>query len=60
MKYSEFRRWLIAQGVELEPGKGSHFKATYMGRKTVVPYHGSKEISEPLRKSIIKQLGLKD
>lgn len=60
MKYSEFRRWLIAQGVELEPGKGSHFKATFKGNKTVFPFHGSKEISEPLRKKIIKDLGLKD
>lgn len=26
MKYSEFRQWLKAQGVEFQPGKGSHFK----------------------------------
>jgi predicted RNA binding protein YcfA (HicA-like mRNA interferase family) len=26
MKFSEFRRWLKAQGVTFEAGKGSHFK----------------------------------
>ena len=28
MKFSEFRRWLKAQGVVFEAGKGSHFKVT--------------------------------
>lgn len=60
MKYSEFRRWLKAQGVTFEAGKGSHFKVTYNGKQTVFPDHGSKEMNEPLRKGIIKQLGLKD
>ncbi|MBC3385068.1 type II toxin-antitoxin system HicA family toxin [Pseudomonas brassicacearum subsp. neoaurantiaca] len=60
MKYSEFRRWLKAQGVEFQPGKGSHFKVSLNGRSTVFPDHGAKEMGEGLRKSIIKQLGLKD
>ncbi|MFC6633555.1 type II toxin-antitoxin system HicA family toxin [Microbulbifer taiwanensis] len=60
MKYSEFRRWLKRQGATFEPGKGSHFKVTLNGTTTIFPDHGSKEMPEPLRKAIIKQLGLKD
>ncbi|MEH6500166.1 type II toxin-antitoxin system HicA family toxin [Halopseudomonas aestusnigri] len=61
MKYSEFRRWLEAQGVEFSKrSKGSHFKIRYQGRQTIFPDHGAKEIGEGLRKAIIKQLGLKD
>jgi mRNA interferase HicA len=59
MKYSEFRRWLKAQGVEFEKGKGgSHFKIHYKGNHSVFADHGSKEMKEPTRKGIIKQLGL--
>jgi len=59
MKFSEFRRWLKAQGVTFEAGKGSHFKVTAPnGNKTTFADHGSKEIPEPTRKAIIKQLGL--
>ncbi|SDU01971.1 type II toxin-antitoxin system HicA family toxin [Pseudomonas moraviensis] len=60
MKYSEFRRWLEARGVEFsKSAKGSHFKIRYKDRQTIFPSHGSKEIGEGLRKEIIKQLGLK-
>lgn len=58
MKYSQFRRWLIAQGVELQKGKGSHQIVRLNGKMSVLPYHGSKEIPEPLRRKIIKDLGL--
>jgi mRNA interferase HicA len=59
MKFSEFRRWLKAQGVTFEAGKGSHFKVTAPnGNKTTFADHGSKEMPEPTRKAIIKQLGL--
>lgn len=58
MKYSEFRRWLARQGVEFEHGKGSHLMARLNGRSTVLPFHGSKEIPEPLRRKILKDLGL--
>ncbi|MFP4817651.1 type II toxin-antitoxin system HicA family toxin [Providencia hangzhouensis] len=60
LKYSEFRRWLIAQGAELikAPGGGSHRKVRLNGRQSVFPDHGSKEMPEPLRKKIIKDLGL--
>lgn len=59
MKYSEFRRWLNAQGVEfVRKGKGSHWIVRYNGNQTVFPYHGSKEIGEGLRLKIIRDLGL--
>ncbi|MGS0943700.1 type II toxin-antitoxin system HicA family toxin [Pseudomonas luteola] len=60
MKYSEFRRWLKAQGAHFEPAKGSHFKVTLGDKATTFPDHGSKEMGEGLRKSIMKQLGLND
>lgn len=60
MKYSEFRRWLEAKGVEFsKAASGSHFKIRYQGKQAIFPFHGSKEIGEGLRKEIIKQLGLK-
>ena len=59
MKHSEFRRWLKAQGVTFEAGKGSHFKVTASnGKTTIFADHGAKEMKEPTRKAIIKQLGL--
>ncbi|MBA1250904.1 type II toxin-antitoxin system HicA family toxin [Pseudomonas luteola] len=60
MKYSEFRRWLKDQGVSFGKAKGSHFKVSLGDKETIFPDHGSKEMGEGLRKSIIKQLGLKD
>lgn len=63
MTYNEFRRWLVKQGVEFQKkgNGGSHFKIKAPnGNQTVFPNHGAKEISEGLRKGIIKQLGLKD
>ena len=50
MKYSEFRRWLEARGVEFEPGKGSHFKISLGGKSSVFPDHGAKEIGKGLVK----------
>jgi len=59
MKFSEFRRWLKAQGVTFEAGKGSHFKVTAPnGNRSTFADHGSKEMPEATRKAIIKQLGL--
>jgi len=60
MKYNEFKRWLKGRGVRFSKlAKGSHFKISYDGNTTIFPDHGAKEISEALRKDIIKQLGLK-
>ncbi|HKS12438.1 MAG TPA: type II toxin-antitoxin system HicA family toxin [Pseudomonas sp.] len=60
MSYNEFKRWLISQGVQFTKSKGRHiWKITYNGNQTVFPDHGAKEMKEPTRKGIIKQLGLK-
>ena len=66
MKYSEFIRWLRAQGVVFERQRdsatarqrGSHQFVKFNGKTSVVPNHGSKEVPEPLRKKIMKDLGL--
>ena len=59
MKYSEFRRWLERQGVNITPGRGSHHKATLNGRISTFPDHGSKEIKTGLAERIKKDLRLK-
>lgn len=60
MKYSEFQRWLKSQGATInkQGGKGGHRKVSLNGKTTVLPYHGSQEIGEGLRKKILKDLGL--
>lgn len=57
MKQSEFRRWLESQGVDVANGR-NHLKLRFLGRRSVMPRHPSDEIKEPLRKAILKQLGL--
>lgn len=59
MKYSAFKRWLQQQGATFEPGRGSHLHVELNGKTTIIPYHGSKEIPQPLVEAIKKQLGLK-
>lgn len=59
MKYSEFRKWLKAQGATFQPGKGSHHKVFLNGRQTIFPDHGAKEIGLGLVEKIKKDLGLK-
>lgn len=47
------------RGGTFEAGKGSHFKVTGPnGNRTTLADQGSKEMPEPTRKAIIKQLGL--
>lgn len=58
MKYSEFQRWLKRQGVQFEPGKGSHQIVRCERKTSVFPFHGSKEMPETLRRKILKDLGL--
>jgi mRNA interferase HicA len=60
VKYSEFKRWLLRQGAELTraPGGGSHFKVLIKGKRSVFPDHGAKEMPEPLRRAILKDLEL--
>ncbi|MBF7955517.1 type II toxin-antitoxin system HicA family toxin [Rahnella victoriana] len=57
MKQGEFRRWLESQGVEVSNGT-NHLKLILNGNRSVIPRHSSSEIKEPLRKAILKQLGL--
>lgn len=61
MKHSEFKKWLKEQGCTFEEnkGKGGHITIHYHNKKTVMPFHGSKEIGKGLVLSIKKQLDLK-
>jgi len=56
MKTSEFRKWLLAAGVEMKEGK-KHTKLYYQGRQSVLPRHAS-ELKNGTMNAIIKQLGL--
>ncbi len=58
MKSSEFAKWLKAKGVLFKEGK-KHTKLYFEGKQTTLPRHAA-EISEPLRKAILKQLGLSE
>jgi mRNA interferase HicA len=58
VKSSEFKRWLIKQGVTFGEQKGSHLKLFLNGRQTVLPIHG-KDMPKGLVEDIKKQLGLK-
>ena len=57
MKHSELKRWLKKQGVEMVEGE-RHTRLYYKGKVSTLPRHGAKEIKEPLRLAILKQLGL--
>lgn len=57
VRQSEFRRWLESQGVDVSNGT-NHLKLRYNGKRSVMPRHPGDEIKEPLRKAILKQLGL--
>lgn len=60
MKYSEFKRWLLSQGVEFTNQKrGSHQLIRRNGKTSVFPNHGSKEIGTGLVNKIKKDLDLK-
>jgi len=59
MSYNEFKKWLKAQGVEFQRGRGRHqWKISYNGKTTVLSDHTASEMKEGTRKAIIKQLGL--
>lgn len=58
MKYKEFHKLIKQQGWQSVRQSGSHVIYEKNGLKVSVPYHGSKEIPEPLRKALIKQMGL--
>jgi len=60
MKYSEFHRIIIKNGWNFVRAAGSHYFYEKDGVKSPpVPNHGSKEIYEPLRRSIAREMNLK-
>ena len=59
MKYSEFHRIIRRNHWTEIRQEGSHVIYSKEGCPNVsVPYHGSKEIPEPLRRKIAKEMGL--
>ncbi len=51
MKYKEFHRIIERNGYEFDHARGSHYIYRKNGKLTQpIPYHGAKEIPEPLRK----------
>jgi mRNA interferase HicA len=59
MKSSEFHKMVKKNGWILIRTAGSHYIYEKDGRTYPVPFHGTKEIFEPLRKKMIKEMGLK-
>lgn len=59
MKSSEFHRIVRKNGWVHVRTKGSHYIYEKDGITYPVPFHGSDEIQEGLRKKIVKMMGLK-
>lgn len=59
MKYKEFHNKIKKAGWKFSHATGSHYFYTKDGKLSKpVPFHGSKEIPEPLRKCIARDMGL--
>ncbi|MBR3895842.1 MAG: type II toxin-antitoxin system HicA family toxin [Bacteroidaceae bacterium] len=59
MKYKEFHLKIKKAGWIYSHAEGSHYFYLKDGVLSVpVPYHGAKEMPEPLRRKIARQLGL--
>ncbi len=58
MKSSEFHRKINRNGWEHVRTEGSHYLYEKDGKRYPVPYHGSKEMPEGLRKKIVKEMRL--
>ena len=60
MKSAEFHRFITkSKKWWYVNAEGSHYiYENEAGRRYTVPYHGSKEIAEPLRKKIIRDMGI--
>jgi mRNA interferase HicA len=59
MKYSTFHRLILRNGWVFLYAKGSHYHYRKEEITYPVPFHGSKEMPEGLRRKIIKEMGLK-
>lgn len=58
MKSAEFHRWVSRNGWVHVRTKGSHYIYEKDGRTYPVPFKGSHEVPEGLRKKMIKEMGL--
>lgn len=59
MKYSEFHNKIRKKGWKFDHAEGSHYFYIKDGKLSEpVPFHGSKEIPEPLRKKIARAMGI--
>ena len=59
MKYTELHRKITNSGWKFHHAAGSHYFYEKDGKLSPpVPYHGAKEIYEPLRKKIEKEMSL--
>lgn len=58
MKSSAFHRLVLANGWRCIRMVGSHYLYEKNGRIVPVPYHGTKEMGEGLRKKLIKRMQL--
>lgn len=59
MKSSEFHRLVRNNGWVVVRSAGSHYIYEKNGKREPVPYHGSKEMGEGLRKKLTIKMGLK-
>ncbi len=59
MKYTEFHRKIKKNGWKYLRATGSHYIYEKGSKTYPVPFHGSKEIGESLRKKISKEMRLK-
>jgi len=60
MKYTEFHRVIEKNGWKYSHAEGSHYFYMKDGKLSPpVPYHGAKEIYEPLRRSIARQMEIR-
>ncbi len=57
MKYTELHRIIVRNGWRFAYAQGSHYFYIKDGiYSPPIPYHGSKEIGEGLRKKILKEM----
>lgn len=59
MKSSEFHRIIRRNGWVHTRTSGSHYIYEKDGKTKVVPFHGSHEMGEGLRKKLIREMELK-
>ncbi len=60
MKYTELHRKIVRNGWQFRHAVGSHYFYEKNGvLSPPVPFHGSKEIGEGLRRKIEREMGIK-